>query len=101
MKIIDIKDKNRVVFDVECPLSRQSVISWVSYSEEGQLYTYDSHGVFRAFSFKTGQWTPALDLKIRYADIFERLWVVGITDGEVLAIELGGEAVAPMITQKN
>jgi hypothetical protein len=40
-----------------------------------------------------------LDFKIKHAEIHDKLWISGITDGEVLAIEMASSAQgAPMLT---
>jgi hypothetical protein len=63
--------------------------------------TLDTEGVLRSFSFKNQQWTPVLDFKIKHSEIYDKLWITGITDGEVLAIEMASSQQAvPMLTQK-
>ena len=37
---------------IELPVSRYSNLVWLGFSEEGQLYSYDSEGVFRGLSFR-------------------------------------------------
>ena len=76
-----------VVVDTDCPVSRDSVINWLGFSEEGQLMTFDTEGVVRAFNFRNKQWVPCLDFKTMKNNLSERIWIVGVTDGEVLAIE--------------
>jgi hypothetical protein len=49
------------------------------------------------FNFCNEQWTPVLDFKQRHADTYQQLWLVGITEDEVLAIELASDAQAPLI----
>ena len=38
----------KIICDIECPISRDSNLVWAGFSEEGQLYTYDSNGLLRA-----------------------------------------------------
>ena len=56
--------------DTEFPVSRQAVIVWMSFSDEGHLFSFDSEGVMRYFSFTSEQWMPVLDFKQRHAEIF-------------------------------
>lgn len=39
-----------VVNDIELPLSRNSSLIWIGYSEEGLLYTFDNEGIFRTLN---------------------------------------------------
>lgn len=95
LKVINMDDKDyRVVLETECPVSKEAYISWMGFSEEGQFITFDSDGILRAFNFRNQQWIPILDFKNKHADIFEKLWIVGVTDGEVLAIELPSREVS-------
>ena len=56
VKIIDMtstgKNAFAIIQDIECPVSRYSNLVWIGFSEEGQLFTYDSDGVLRALSFR-------------------------------------------------
>jgi hypothetical protein len=60
----------------------------MGFSEEGQLYSYDSEGVFRGLSFRNYQWMPVLDFKFRMPNSYSQLWVVGVCEGEVLGLEM-------------
>jgi len=52
MKVIDMSTrKYKTIIDCECPISRQAVIVWFGFSDEGQLYSFDTEGVMRSFSF--------------------------------------------------
>ena len=42
-----------------------------------------------------------MDFKHRHSEIFTQLWIVGITEDEVLAIEMARDHQAPMLAQKN
>jgi hypothetical protein len=76
------------------------VIVWFGFSDEGQLFSFDTEGVMRSFSFVSEQWTPSLDFKNRFNDIFSSLWIVGVSEQEVLAIKMLADHQAPMVTQK-
>ncbi len=41
----------RVLVDTEFPLSRAANLVWLGFSEEGQLMSFDSEGIMRAFTF--------------------------------------------------
>ena len=94
LKVINMEERNySVVVDTECPVSRDSVINWLGFSEEGQFMTLDTEGVLRAFNFRNHQWIPCLDFKSRS----NRVWITGVTDSEVLAIEMNAEQSVPIL----
>ena len=53
----------RVLFDTEFPISRDSNLVWMGFSEEGQLISFDNEGVMRAFTVASLQWSPIYDFK--------------------------------------
>lgn len=89
LKMINMDDRDyRVVVDVECPVSKEAYLTWIGFTEEGQFMTFDSEGILRSFNFKNQQWIPSMDFKIKYKQFYDKIWITGITEGEVLAIEL-------------
>jgi len=60
----------RIIFDTECPVSRDANLVWLGFSEEGQLLSFDSEGVMRAFTFTSQQWSPIYDFKQRHPDVY-------------------------------
>jgi len=51
LKMINMVNRDyRVLFDIEFPVSRDSNLIWMGFSEEGQLFSFDSEGVMRAFA---------------------------------------------------
>ena len=51
VKILNMATREyKLLLDTEFPLSRNANLIWLSFSEEGQLCSYDSEGVVRAFS---------------------------------------------------
>lgn len=84
MKIIDVSKNFSKIVETEVPLSPESKLTWVGFSDEGQLFTYDSEGVLRAFSFSMGgNWVPMLDVRAKYDIEPDRFWVVGVSEGDV------------------
>lgn len=91
----------RVLVDTEFPLSRSANLIWLGFSEEGQLMSFDSEGIVRAFSFNSQQWTPIFDFKQKHAEIYDRIWIVGVMDAEILVIVMPKDSLAPSINQKS
>ena len=84
-----------ILADVECPVTRYSNLVWVGYSEEGQIFTYDNEGIVRMLNPVNNQWIPALDFNQVHLQNSNGLWIVGIYENEVLAIELPKNYQAP------
>ena len=76
-------------------------MTWVGFSEEGMLSSLDDNGILTAFDFKLKQFIPILDLKVTYPVEYRQIWVVGICDNELLAIELPYDHVQPHLRMKN
>lgn len=92
LKLINMVNRDyRILIDTEFPLSREANLIWLGFSEEGQLMSFDSEGIMRAFTFASQQWSPVYDFRARHQDIFAQIWVVGVMDGEVLAIVMPQE----------
>ena len=52
MKVINMNTRSyKTIVDTEFLLSRQAVIEWLGFSEEGQLISFDTEGVLRSFNF--------------------------------------------------
>ena len=52
VKIINMTTRDyRILIDAECPASPASLLTWVGFSEEGQLCTFDTYGILRSFSY--------------------------------------------------
>jgi chromosome transmission fidelity protein 4 len=87
VKIVNMANRDyRVLMDTEFPISRNANLIWLSFSEEGQLCSFDTEGVVRAFTFQSQQWSPIYDFKQSHAEVYNQVWIVGVMDGEILAI---------------
>ena len=85
----------RILYDIECPITKHSNLTWIGFSEEGQLYTYDNEGVLRALNPTNNQWYPALDFAKTCPSSYSQIWIVGICDNEVMAIEMAKNYAVP------
>lgn len=87
VKLISMANRDyRVIVETDCPLSRHGELKWLGFSEEGQLMTFDSEGVMRAFNTVSSQWMPVFDFKIKHLEISGNIWIVGVMESEILAI---------------
>ena len=102
VKIINMATRDyKTMIDVECPISPNSIMTWAGFSEEGQVFTFDSMGVLRSFSYTEQQWTVRLDFKQRYSSIFKQVWIVGVYESEILFIEMPKDHDAPSMIARN
>ncbi|CDW81941.1 wd repeat and hmg-box dna-binding protein 1-like [Stylonychia lemnae] len=102
VRTYDMNCKNySIISDIECPLSRTSNLVWIGYSEEGQLFTHDVEGIIRCLNPLNNQWIPILDFKQKLPSNFSQIWIVGISEKEVLAIELPKGYQAPHLKQQS
>lgn len=102
LKVLNMATRdNRVLIDSDCAVTPSSQLSWFGYSEEGQLFSYDTFGIVRSFSYTTQTWTPRHDFKIKHAHLIRQLWIVGISDQELLVIEMPKDHEAPAITLRS
>jgi hypothetical protein len=54
IKLINMTNRDyRILIDSEFPLSRSANLIWLGFSEEGQLMSFDSEGIMRAFTFSS------------------------------------------------
>lgn len=100
MKIIDVSKSFSKVVETEVPLSPFSNLVWTNFSEEGSIYTYDTEGVARNFSFAMGNnWIPVFDVK-KYDIDSDKLWIVGVSEGDITCCILKNKS-APDQRDKN
>ena len=69
-----------------CPIVTESILSWFSFSEEGMLIVGNNFGTISGLNYKNKKWTPILDLKHKYPKDYRSLWIIGITDGDLIGI---------------
>ncbi|XP_076947551.1 protein ENHANCER OF LHP1 1-like [Bidens hawaiensis] len=68
------------------PLTPGSCLTWLGFSEEGQLSSFDSMGVLRVFTNQYGdRWVPLFSAnKLKKKD--ENHWVVGLNSSKLFCI---------------
>ena len=86
-KVIDVNSM-RVEYDGQIPISRNSHLTWIGFTEEGMLSAMDDNGIVTALNFQNWQWVPLLDLKTKYPTSYRQIWIVAICEMELLVIEM-------------
>ena len=89
----------------DLPVTPDSRLNWFGYSEQGNLYSYDSTGHLRTF-INNGLWGTVLSPKGQSGDPSQidstfqinqqtNLWAIGVDEGLLCAIRLGYEDSEP------
>jgi hypothetical protein len=69
LKVIDMTNRTyNILYDIECPISKDSNLVWIGYSEEGMLFTFDNEGLLRTLNPLNKQWIPVIDFKYKFPD---------------------------------
>eukprot|EP00826_Nyctotherus_ovalis_P017650 TRINITY_DN1520_c0_g1_i9.p1 TRINITY_DN1520_c0_g1~~TRINITY_DN1520_c0_g1_i9.p1 ORF type:complete len:676 (+),score=210.29 TRINITY_DN1520_c0_g1_i9:102-2129(+) len=99
VRMVDVKDDLRVVLDAPVALSSEATIKWIGFSEEGQLFTYDTDGMLRGLvEYQGSFWIPTFDYKLTGAE--GEFWVVSVLKNSVLGVELKGVYDEPTLLDK-
>lgn len=102
LKVINMATRdNQVLYDADCSVTPTSDLKWLGFSEEGQLFSYDTLGIVRSFSFSTQTWSPRHDFKIKHSHLYRQLWIVGVSEQELLVIEMPKDHEAPSLQLKS
>ena len=102
VKIIDVGAKSyQIINDIECPITRSSTLSWLGFSDEGQLFTLDTEGVLRALNPHNMLWVPVLNFRTEKMTNYSNIWMVGISENDVMAIEVAKGYAVPHINLKS
>lgn len=91
----------QVLYEGECPVSKRSSMTWMGFSEEGMLISMDDNGIVSGFNSKIKQWTPICDLKNKYPETYNTVWIVGFMENEMLAIQVPSNCDQPPMSLKS
>ncbi|KAI3927214.1 hypothetical protein MKW92_001969 [Papaver armeniacum] len=81
------------------PLTPGSCLTWLGYSEEGHLSSYDSKGVLRVFTSQFGgSWLPLFSASKDNPE--DNYWVVGLNDSKLFCILCKNPLTYPLVTPK-
>nr|XP_012567793.1 WD repeat and HMG-box DNA-binding protein 1 [Cicer arietinum] len=82
------------------PLTPGSYLSWFGFSEEGQLYSYDSKGVLRLYTSQFGgSWLPVFSaIKEKKSD--ENYWMVGLNTNKLVCVVCKKPESFPQVVPK-
>ena len=87
--MIDVGNFYKTLFEVELPLSPESLLQWIGFSDEGQLFTCDSDGIMWMLVTGYGNtWVPCLDVEKKYKVNSDKFFPVSVSGEEVLGVVL-------------
>jgi len=102
LRVIDVKNYFKVLYETEFPLTPGSALQWIGFSDEGQLFTFDTDGVMRMLSNGYGNnWIPCLDIKAKYSIEPEKFYPISVSGYEVLGVHLRPGQYFPIYSDKN
>nr|ABA18100.1 transducin/WD-40 repeat family protein [Olimarabidopsis pumila] len=79
-------------------LTPGSRLTWIGFSDEGSLSSYDSKGVLRVFTSQYGgSWIPIFSKEKKHE---ENYWVVGLNTTSVYCIACKHPEIFPQVTPK-
>ncbi|GAQ80939.1 hypothetical protein KFL_000660340 [Klebsormidium nitens] len=84
-------------------LSPKATLTWLGFTEEGQLATYDSQGMLRVLVEEMGGcWVPFFSSASERKSASERHWVVGVGDKDLYCIlcKADGPDAQPQVTPR-
>jgi len=100
VRIYNVKKDLKVVADIPLALSGEATIKWIGFSEEGQLFTYDTDGILRGLlEFEGKFWIPVLDYKLIGKE--GEFWVVSVQKNTVSGVELKQSYDEPTLLDKD
>ncbi|KAJ8752330.1 hypothetical protein K2173_003966 [Erythroxylum novogranatense] len=98
-RVFDISDGTQPIRG-RLPLSPGSLLTWLGFTEDGQLSSYDSKGVLRVFtSHYGGSWFPLFSAsKEKKSD--ENYWVVGLNATKLFCVVCKTPDLFPLVIPK-
>ncbi|KAI5078681.1 hypothetical protein GOP47_0006352 [Adiantum capillus-veneris] len=83
------------------PLSPGSQLTWLGFSEAGLLSFYDSKGLLRVHTSQYGgSWLPVFSASKEAKNEDESLWMVGLTDTQVMCVACKFPDKQPQVSPK-
>jgi hypothetical protein len=93
--ILDI-DSRRRLHEGPVPLTPQSFMTWIGFTDLGMLVTMDSDGIIRGMSRQWDlTWTPLLLTSNERKHSSDTFWPVGIIDDKLVCVTLKGGIEQP------
>ncbi|XP_011623322.1 WD repeat and HMG-box DNA-binding protein 1 [Amborella trichopoda] len=89
------------VFEGRLPLTPGSHLTWLGFSEEGFLSSYDSKGVLKVFTkHHGGSWIPLFSAAKERKSEKDYYWVVGLNATKVFCVVCKSPETYPQVTPK-
>ncbi|XP_077215242.1 transducin family protein / WD-40 repeat family protein [Tasmannia lanceolata] len=83
------------------PLTPGSTLTWLGFTEEGQLSSYDSKGVLRVFTYQYGGcWLPLFSAGKERKSEEESYWIVGLNATKLFCIVCKSPDLYPLVMPK-
>ncbi|CAN6446726.1 unnamed protein product [Victoria cruziana] len=98
--VLDIS-KRSLITKGRLPLTPGSYLTWLGFSEEGLLSSYDSKGVMRVYMMQYAcSWVPCFSASKERKAEGEHYWVVGLSSTRVFCVICSLPDIHPQVTPK-
>jgi len=99
IRLLDMKNNYECLLDTPLALSTSCLLKWIGFSEEGQIFSYDTNGILRSLlQFNGNSWIPVLDVKSE--DTNRDIWIVSISKNSVTGLESKESYFQPKLIDK-
>ena len=100
--IYDTSSAYKIISEGQFPLSPNSELKWIGFSDEGQLCSFDTDGVLRMLSISFGgNWIPALDVTQKFNISPEKFFPIGVSENEVMCVVMKVGQKYPVFNDKS
>lgn len=90
-------EKKQTVGSGQVPLTPQSILKWIGFSETGSVAFYDSSGLLRMENAEfRGTWTPVFDSQTRMKE-GEVYWMAGVRENVVAGFVCSAQQPEPQV----
>ena len=99
-EVFRVSRKTRCLFG-QLPISPGSHLTWLGFSEEGMLSSYDSEGNLRVFTKEYGGcWIPMFSASRQRKSENENFWMVGLNNMQVFCVSCKSPETYPQVIPK-
>ncbi len=99
LRVLDMKNSFECLIDVPLALSTDMMLKWIGFSDEGQIFAYDTAGIVRALlPYAGNSWVPVMDVQAEGST--KDIWIVSISKTGITGVELHGAYAEPKLSDK-
>ncbi|KAG0628761.1 hypothetical protein M758_1G051200 [Ceratodon purpureus] len=98
--LLNVRNQKRLLAG-RLPLSPDSTLTWLGFTESGSLSSYDSQGILRVYSSEfNGCWIPVFSAAAERKKEKNNYWVVGLNTAQVYCVVCKAPETQPQVIPK-